>query len=491
VGEGLGVRANAFPPIENAPLWEQTLRELGFSEPRRAYQILLANLVGSEYGAPPPDAKRAFEAILPELLIACARTPDPDRALIGLERLADAFPNRAALFAAYAESPDVLIRLTELAQSPPLWNRLLAHLELLDMLFGEEIVAKGAKPREHHLHALRKRLETCRTVNAKIANLAAYARREQLRIGARDLWGETTPEQTARDLTALTETLLTCLWDIVAPATPMLIVGFGSLGAGDLGFGSDWDIAFACADDANVETVQALAQNFLNLCQQLTEQGVFQPVDTQLRPEGKAGALARTLSGWRAYYEHSAAPWERLAALRARPLNAESPLAEPFLRILNQFRYGAPPASEDLAEMQRLILRALTERVPPAQLETHLKLGYAGQATVEFLTHWLVVRHASLQNYPASLKTRSQLEWLWRNGILDRADYETLTEAWGFLYHLRNRLRLLFDPAPETLPDDERAAIVAQSLNLRDASELHMLLRGHQQAIRGVWERLW
>ncbi|OYT74221.1 MAG: hypothetical protein CFK49_09475 [Armatimonadetes bacterium JP3_11] len=481
----------AMPPIEDDSSWKTALRELGFSEPHRAYHILRTNLVGDEYGAPPPDVKRAFEAVLPELLIACARTPDPDRALIGLERLADAFPNRAALYASYEESPDVLIRLAELAQSPPLWNRLLAHLELLDMLFGEEIVAQGAKTREEHREDLHKRLQSCRSTNAQIANLTAYARREWLRIGARDLWGETTPEQTAQDLTALTETLLSCLWDICAPEVPILIVGFGSLGAGDLGFGSDWDIAFVTADDADVEKVQVFAQNFINLCQQLTEQGVFRPVDTQLRPEGKAGALVRTLTGWHEYYAHSAAPWERLAALRARPLNPESPLTEPFLQLLHQFRYGAPPTQEDLTEMQRLIHRALTERIPSAALNNHLKLGRTGQGTIEFLTHWLVVQHVSLPNHPPSLGTRSQLEWLWRQGIIDRADYEGLSEAWRFLYHLRNRLHLLFEPAPETLPEDERAASVAQSLSLNSAEELHALLRAHQQTILNIQQRFW
>ncbi|MFN7018708.1 MAG: hypothetical protein ACK4RG_05470 [Fimbriimonadales bacterium] len=485
------MRVGALPPVEDAARWQQTLLELGFSEPQRAYQIVRANLEGNEYGAPPPDAKRAFATILPELLVACARTPDPERALIGLERLADAFPHRAALFAAYAESPDVLIRLAELAQSPVLWNRLLSNLELLDMLFGEEIVAKGAKSPEQHRTALRKRLEPCRTVHAQIANLAAYARREQLRIGARDLWGETTPEQTAHDLTALAETLLTCSWELVAPETPVLIVGFGSLGAGDLGFGSDWDVAFVCADDADTEKIQVFAQNFLHLCQRMTEQGVFPPIDTQLRPEGKAGALVRTLTGWREYYAHSAAPWERLAALRARPLNIESPLAEPFLQVLNQFRYGTPPTPAEQDAMQHLIERALNERVPPHQLETHLKLGRAGQATVEFLTHWLVVQHASLPRHPDSQGTRTQLEWLWRHGVLDRADYETLTEAWRFLYHLRNRLRLLFDPAPNTLPDDERATATARSLNLHNAAELRTLLQEHQRAVREFWERFW
>ncbi|MCS6918489.1 MAG: hypothetical protein NZM28_01820, partial [Fimbriimonadales bacterium] len=455
-------------------------------EPARAYAVLLANTVGAAYGAPPPDARKAFEAILPELLTACARTPNPDLALTGLERLADAFPSRAALFASYAESPEVLTRLAELAQSPPLWNRLLSHLELLDMLFGAEIVARGAKTRAEHQHALRQRLEGCRTPNARVSNIRAYARREWLRIGARDLWSETTPEQTARDLTALAETLLTALWQTAAPDTPVLLIGFGSLGAGDLGYGSDWDIAFACADDADTEAVQAAGQAFLSHCQRLAEQGAFRPVDTRLRPEGGAGALARTLSGWRSYFQHSAEPWERVAALRARPLNPESPLTEPFTQLLDEFRYSAPPTTEALAEMRRLAQRALTERVPSQQINTHLKLGRAGQATMEFFTQWLVVQHATLESHPSSPQTLAQLEWLWRSGVLERADYDALREAWLFLYHLRNRLRLLFEPAPETLPDGERLSALAQSLNLASAEQLALMLHEHQATILQV-----
>ncbi|MCS7273360.1 MAG: hypothetical protein NZ550_04335 [Fimbriimonadales bacterium] len=476
---------------EGEPQWLHALQELGFREPSRAYSVLVANIVGTPYGIPTPEARRAFEAVLPKMLAACARTPDPDRALTGLEQLADAYPNRASLFAAFAESPEVLTRLAELAQAPPLWNRLLARLELLDMLFGEEIVARGAKSRAQHAEALQQRLSHCRTVNARLTNLAAYARREQLRIGARDLWGETSPEQTARDLTALAEVLLIQLWQTLAPDVPILIIGWGSLGAGDLGYRSDWDIAFACADTADLERVHACAQQFLSHCQQLAEQGAFRPVDTQLRPEGKAGALVRTLLGWASYFANTAEPWERLAALRARPLNPESPLSEPFLHALNAFRYGTPPTPEALQAMHHLIQRALTERVPPTQLQNHLKLGRAGQAVIDFLTHWLVVQHATLQDHPHSLETCAQLEWLWRRGLIERADHDALVEAWQFLYHLRNRLTLLFDHAPETLPTGEALETVARSLNFPNGHALQAAVQEHQANLRAIAERFW
>jgi len=485
---GEGTYSSLLPLLgtdEGATVWHGVLGSLGFAEPARAYRALSASLADA-----PPDERRAFEAILPALLTACARTPDPDRALTGLGRLADAFPSRAGLYLAFAESPEVLHRLAELAQSPALLNRLLAHLELLEMLFGEEIVARGAKSPQAHRDALAQRLERCRSASARLASLSAYTRREWLRIGARDLWSETTPLQTARDLSALARAVLPALWKQVVPDQTLWLIGFGSLGAGELGYQSDWDLAFACPDDADLPTLERHAQAFLAHCQRLTEQGVFPPVDTQLRPEGKAGALARTVSGWRAYYAQAAAPWERLAAVRADVLNADADA--PIVAVLNEYRFGDAPTPDERDEMRRLILRALTERVPSSALHTHLKLGYAGQNAIEFLTHWLVVQHATLDDHPPSTGTLTQLEWLWRRGILETADYDALREAWRMLYQVRNRLALLFDPAPEVLPDDDsRLALLARSLNYDSPDALRRVLTEHQRAVEAITRRWW
>jgi glutamine synthetase adenylyltransferase len=484
---GEGTYSSLLPLLgtdEGAVVWESVLQSLGFAEPARAYRALSASLADA-----PPDERRAFEAILPALLTACARTPDPDRALTGLQRLADAFPSRAGLYLAFAESPEVLHRLAELAQSPALLNRLLAHLELLEMLFGEEIVARGAKSLQEHRDALAQRLERCRSASARLASLSAYMRREWLRIGARDLWSETTPLQTARDLAALARAVLPALWEQVAPNQTLWLIGFGSLGAGELGYQSDWDLAFACPDDADLPTLERHAQAFLAHCQRLTEQGVFPPVDTQLRPEGKAGALVRTVSGWRAYYAQAAAPWERLAAVRADVLNADADA--PIVAVLNEYRFGDAPTPDERDEMCRLILRALTERVPSSALHTHLKLGYAGQNAIEFLTHWLVVQHATLDDQPSSAGTLAQLEWLWRRGILETADYDALREAWRMLYQVRNRLALLFDPAPEVLPDDSRLALLARILNYDSPDALRRVLTEHQRAVEVIARRWW
>ncbi len=469
-----------FGTPEGQTRWEAHLQALGFRQPTQAYHLLLIPTVGTPHGAADPATRRAFERVLPALLEACARSPDPDRALTGLERLADAMPNRALLYAAFAESQEVLTCLAELAQSPMLWGHLMAHLELLDMLFGEEIGLPGAKTREAHHQSLHQRLASCRTTKARLTNLAAYARREWLRIGARDLWGETRPIETAADLTALADTLLQTAWH--ESARPLgdgqspsrcLLLGFGSLGAGELSYASDWDVAFACADESSLPMATAVATHFLQLCQQMTVLSAFRPVDTRLRPEGGAGALVRTLQGWQDYFARYAEPWERLAALRIRPLNPD-----PFTEALNRFRFGKPLTPAERAAIQHMVARALTERVPPEQRDRHLKLGPHALAAVEFWVQMRVLETADENTHPPGTSTIEMLNWLLQGGLIDRADHEVLHEGWLFLYHLRNRVALLFETQPDLLPTGERLATLARSLDFSSGEELE--LRFHQ-----------
>src|SRR5699024_4496339 len=57
-------------------------------------------------------------------------------------------------------------------------------------------------------------------------------------------------------------------------------------------------------------------------------------VDTALRPEGKAGALVRTLSEFEHYYADIAQNWEFQALLKARPVAGDAEVAEQFSESL-------------------------------------------------------------------------------------------------------------------------------------------------------------
>ncbi len=125
-------------PIAQVSL-RQALLERGFSDPDAALELLRRDVAGSQYGGIPPEARASFAALVPALLDAASQTPDPDQSLRGLDALADAVPSRAALYQTLTESRSLLPRLCLLAGSSSyLWQMLLGHLELLDLLADDE-----------------------------------------------------------------------------------------------------------------------------------------------------------------------------------------------------------------------------------------------------------------------------------------------------------------------------------------------------------------
>lgn len=486
--------------------WLARLEALGFQEAQEAFRRLSEPMLGSERGIPTLEERQAYETLLPALLEVTARSPSPDLSLRGIEQLAESAPSRVSLYRAWQESPQVLQRLSELALSPGLWRRLLAHQELLDMLFGEEIVEVGAKPAEIYQQQLAQRLANCRGDRTKVANLLAFARREYLRIGARDLWGESNALQTGEDLTALAETLLRAAWGLSAeetegiPDSPseVLMIGFGKLGGCELGHASDWDVGFLCSEETGAANgLEKRVERFLKRCQEWHLAGVFREVDLRLRPEGRSGALIHAPTVYQQYYQERAEPWERLAATRIRVLTLESPLRADFEAIVNEFRYGKSLTAPEYEAIKHLKRRMQTERVKPGEREIHLKLGQGTLSDIEFTAQLLMLRHAhtkpSLLEPEPPTHTWHMLASLHRTGCLNKADYESLASAFRFFSHLKNRLTLLLETPSDVLPlEGERLALLAGSLNYTRAQDLieeyHTRREAVLRAIKEIWE---
>ncbi len=104
-----------------------------------------------------------------------------------------------------------------------------------------------------------------------------------------------------------------------APAR-LAIIAMGKCGAKELNYLSDVDVIFAAdhpagetGDDTRMlATATNLAAGVMRICGQAAWE-----VDAALRPEGKAGALVRTLPSHAAYYRRWAHTWEFQALLKA------------------------------------------------------------------------------------------------------------------------------------------------------------------------------
>ena len=137
----------------------------------------------------------------------------------------------------------------------------------------------------------------------------AWKQRELLRIAARDLLGEAGFEETVAAISGAAASALDAAVAL-AGAERLAVVAMGKLGATELNYASDVDLVVV-GRDAGADEVRA-ARRLLAVA------GRVWPVDTALRPEGRDGALVRTLDGYTSHWDRWAEPWELQALLKAR-----------------------------------------------------------------------------------------------------------------------------------------------------------------------------
>ena len=430
----------------------------GFADSDAALAGLARAVSGSRYGGISPESRDTFAALVPALLDGAAATGDPDAALRGLDALADAVPSRAALFATLAESRSFLPRLCLLAAgSPPLWQVLLSHLELLDGLADDE--AMDAPPA----------FLPART----LSELAASRRRARLKTAARDLWGLAgTAEvlaETTRTAEATLENALILARAELGFAGRFAVVGLGKLGGDELGYGSDLDVLYL-ADAGELASAARLAERTQRLLKDnLGRAGVGLEMDARLRPHGNDGPLVLDIDSYRRYYADTAQMWERHALLKARPVAGDAALGKEFAALAETVVYGAAFTDAQIEAVRTMKRRIETERL---KSPTDLKLGPGGLLDIEWTTQLLQLRHGSRRPRLRTASTLDALRRLRDDALLTQADWETLSETYVAQLALRNHRFLktgVSSDAPPALPDDlmaRRAAARAVCLRV-------------------------
>ncbi len=143
-------------------------------------------------------------------------------------------------------------------------------------------------------------------------------RLEMLRIAARDLLGIDDLEGVGANLSALASAVLQRAWDATGETSAGLaVIGMGKLGGGELNYSSDVDVLLVGSGDG---------RPWLDLARTAWR------VDLDLRPEGRAGPLVRSLESYRAYWDRWAQTWEFQALLKARAVAGDPVLGRPVRR---------------------------------------------------------------------------------------------------------------------------------------------------------------
>ncbi len=437
------------------------------------------------------------------LLALIGRTADPDSALDGLLRLRDADGSDAVLDALVDDEGTGMRVLCVLGASEALTDHLVRHpghwRELTDPVLGSTRPAAWAM-RESLLAAVDGRPD-----EEAVDALRVEYRRQLLRLAARDLTHDLAVDDAAGELADLAAGTLEAALAVArarvgedAALARLAVIAMGKCGGHELNYVSDVDVIFAYApaegadEQAALKAATQLATQLMRVCSDHTSEGTIWPVDANLRPEGKAGPLVRTIASHRGYYERWASTWEFQALLKARPVAGDLELGREFVEMTRPMVWSAAERAGFVEDTQAM-RRRVVDHIPAREAERQLKLGAGGLRDVEFAVQLLQLVHGRADERLRSPATLSALAELSRGGYVGRDDGEALHEAYAFLRTLEHRIQLHQLRRTHVVPSDEAALRrLGRSMNfLKDpVGVLDQTWQHQRREVRRLHEKL-
>ena len=468
------------------------LAAIGFRDPAGALRHIAA-LTGGV-------SRRATiqRNLLPVMLQWFAEGADPDHGLLAFRRLSDDLGEAYWFLRMLRDSSAAAQRLTHVLSGSRFVGDLFERIpEAAAWLENDsELRPRPASVLLDEAHATVARHHD----NADDAALALRTgrRREILRLAMSAILGTITVEELGTGLSDITTAILTGVLAIAhryGDGIEFAVIAMGRYGGGELGFGSDADVMYVYrAAGASDEEAQSRAENIVRSLARLTED-LRTPLDLDigLRPEGKNGAIVRSLESYRAYYARWSLTWEAQALLRARGVVGDAPLIADFESLADEVRFPEAISERDVREIKRIKARVESERLPQAaDPARHLKLGRGSLSDVEWFVQLLQLQFGHATEGLRTTSTLSALEAATTAKLVTAADSAKLHDAWVFASRARSAITLWSSKTADVLPTDrEQLEGVARLLEYPpgSASQLEEDYLRTTRLARHVFER--
>src|SRR5262249_12010509 len=350
-------RGLTFPREADASETLAKLSEMGFRHPAVVSGTVRAWLPPQPRGLKGETAQPHFAEMLPLLIDHIARAENPDAALAAFDRFLGNLLGGARLFSLLRQNPDLVALVARvLGTAPRLADTLALHPDVLDPLIDPAFF--GALPGPERLTAgLAALLAETDSYEDFLDGVRRFAQEQAFLIGARILSGTVSAQQAGEGFAAVADAVVWTLHAKVAeivrashgevPGGDAVVLAMGKLGGremtanSDLGLIGVYDIVPGRPESHRERPLHAahyfarFTQRLVNALTTRTNYGRLYDVDMRLRPSGRSGPVATSITSFESYQRHDAWTWEHLALTRARVVSGPPALAARVEAVIN------------------------------------------------------------------------------------------------------------------------------------------------------------
>ena len=428
-----------FTGVDDDPGTIETLSKLGFSEPSRVIAAVGQWHRGRTPATRTPRGRELLTAILPDLLAAMSKTGEADQAFARFSRFFEGLRSGVQILSMLTAEPDLMQDLVAtLALAPRIGRTLARRPNLLEALLS--VSDRKAAPEFGPETDFETAMDMMRRWHGEQAFLIGHNLLHG-RLAARDAadaWSDLA--ETCLDLmsgAAETETIRRYgkapgKWSIAA---------LGKLGGREMTAGSDLDLLVIfdpAGDDDPQLWFTRFTQRLISALSAETAEGSLYEVDMRLRPSGRAGPVATSLTAFERYHSHDAWTWEHMALTRLRPVAGDEALgtrAAQIARTVIASGGDTEQRNSDILDMRRRLARDKPPKGP-----WDLKMRAGGLVDLEFIVQQALLNagpgEALYPQMPAAIKA------LRTAGHFTAEEADMLRHAFRFLQALQQIQRL-------------------------------------------------
>ncbi|SDN55077.1 glutamate-ammonia-ligase adenylyltransferase [Actinomyces ruminicola] len=308
---------------------------------------------------------------------------------------------------------------------------------------------------------------------------------------------------------AALEAALTVARAVVGPGADhvaMAIIAMGKAGARELNYISDvdvvyvvgparWDGAEPVDEESMVRIGTQLAAEIARATSTSGTEPPLWPLDTALRPEGKDGALVRTLDSHLAYYERWASSWEFQALLKARACAGDRELGAAYEAGVAPMVWSASRRANFVDDARAMRRRVEVESAQPGPDDRRIKLGPGGLRDVEFTVQLLQLVHGRADERLRVRGTLDALAQLSEGGYVGRSDAAELGDCYRMLRLLEHRSQLLRMRRTHDLPASAAdLRCIGRGIDrrrLKDPAAVRKLFSSVRRRVRALHEEIY